>query len=193
MEGHLAYSAPNKICHFIWTAVKESLPTKENLHKRHIPLDMTCSLCDEHQETTLHALWLCDQAKAIWKSEVCFAALYKTHFRTFMDLFEAVLGKGSVFHVTWFSMTTWSLWQRRNRIREKQSSWPLHEVSMRAKNMVAEYLRSTSIHPRFKGELSQRVGNLHLKVCIKPTLMQPTLATRAWQVLESLFATVRGK
>ena len=102
---------------------------------------MTCSLCDEHQETTLHALWLCDQAKAIWKSEVCFAALYKTHFQTFMDLFEAVLGKGSVFHVAWFSMTAWSLWQRCNRIREKQSSWPLHEVSMRAKNLVLEYFK----------------------------------------------------
>ena len=48
--------APNKIHHFIWRAVKDSLPTKENLHKRHIPLDVTCSLCDEHQETNLHAL-----------------------------------------------------------------------------------------------------------------------------------------
>ena len=36
--------APNKISHFIWRAVKDSLPTKENLHKRHIPLDVTCSL-----------------------------------------------------------------------------------------------------------------------------------------------------
>ena len=148
MEGHLAYSAPNKICHFIWTAVKESLPTKENLHKRHIPLDMTYSPCDEHQETTLHALWLCDQAKAVWKSEACFAALYKTHFQTFMDLFEVVLGRGTVFHVAWFSMTAWSLWQRRNRIREKQPSWPLHEVSMRAKNLVTEYFQINKHPPK---------------------------------------------
>ena len=91
-KGIWCIRAPNKIRHFIWTVVKDSLPTKENLHKRHIPLDMICSLCDEHQETTLHALWLCDQAKEVWKSEACFAALYKTHFRTFMDLFEAVLG-----------------------------------------------------------------------------------------------------
>ena len=36
-------------------------------------------------------------------------------------------------------MIAWSLWQRRNRIREKQPSWPLHEVSMRAKNLVLVY------------------------------------------------------
>ena len=41
----------------------------------------------------------CDQAKAVWKSEVNFAVMYKTKFRTFMDLFEAILGTGSVFHV----------------------------------------------------------------------------------------------
>ena len=67
-----------------------------------------------------------------------------------MDLFEAVLGKGSVFHVTWFSMTAWSLWQRRNRIREKQSSWPLHEVSMRAKNLVLEYFKIHKHPPKIQ-------------------------------------------
>lgn len=51
---------------------------------------MTCPLCDEHQETNMHALWLCDQAKAVWKSELSFAVLYKTQFWTFRDLFEAV-------------------------------------------------------------------------------------------------------
>ena len=54
-------------------------------------------------------------------------------------------------------------------------------------------LRSTSTHPRFRGELSRLAGYLHLKACIKPTLMQPILATQAWQVLESLFVIVRGK
>ena len=55
-KGIWCIRAPNKIRHFIWRAVKDSVPTKENLHKRHIPLDVICSLCDEHQETTLHAL-----------------------------------------------------------------------------------------------------------------------------------------
>mgnify|MGYP007054568349 CR=1 FL=1 len=56
-----------------------------------------------------------------------------------MDLFEAVLDRGSVFKVAWFSTIAWSLWQRRNRIRERQQTWPLHEVSRRAKEMVLEF------------------------------------------------------
>lgn len=40
--------APNKICHFIWHVVKDSFPTKQNLKARHISLDETCALCDDH-------------------------------------------------------------------------------------------------------------------------------------------------
>ena len=94
-----------KVWKGIWR-IKDSLPTKENLHKRHILLDVTCSLCDDHQENIMHALWLCDQAKAVWKSEVSFAVMYKTQFQAFMGLFETVLGRGLVFHVACFSTIT---------------------------------------------------------------------------------------
>ena len=85
-------------------------------------------------------LWLCDHVKAVWKSCLCFAKLYQRVFRSFLDLFEAVLGLGSAFNVVVFTTTTWSLWQRRNRLREHQPTWPLHEVHKRAKEMVMEFL-----------------------------------------------------
>ena len=56
-----------------------------------------------------------------------------------MDLFEAVLERGLVFHVAWVSTMAWSLWQRRNKLREKQPTWPLHEVCKRAKELVLEF------------------------------------------------------
>ena len=31
-----------KVCHFLWRAVKDSLPTNQNLRLRHIPLDDMC-------------------------------------------------------------------------------------------------------------------------------------------------------
>ena len=119
--------------------MKDSLSTKENLKKRQIQVDVTCFLCDEFEEDTMHALWLCDQAQSVWKSEASFVYLYQKKFRTFMDLFEAVLDRGSVFKVAWFSTIAWSLWQRHNRIRERQQTWPLHEVSRRATEMVLEF------------------------------------------------------
>ncbi|KAK7823248.1 hypothetical protein CFP56_035709, partial [Quercus suber] len=126
-KGVWKIQASNKVRHFIWRAVKDSLPTKENLKKEQIQLDVTCSLCDDSEEDTMHALWLCDQARLVWKFEASFVYLYQRKFKTFMDLFEAVLDRGSVFKVAWFSTITWSLWQRRNRIRERQQTWPLHE------------------------------------------------------------------
>ena len=56
-----------------------------------------------------------------------------------MDLFEEVLDRGSVFSVAWFSTIAWSLWQRWNMIREKQQTWPFHEVSKRTKDLVLEF------------------------------------------------------
>ena len=96
---------PQKIKHFIWRAVKDSLPTKQNLVRRQIPVDETCSFCEEHQETILHVLWLCDHAKAVWKLGFSFAKLYQRVYRSFLDLFEDVLKQGSVFNVTVFTTT----------------------------------------------------------------------------------------
>lgn len=97
------------------------------------------SLCNEHQESILHALWLCDQAKAVWKSVLCFARLYQRNFRLVMDLVEAIMEQGSAFTVALFSTIAWSLWERRNRIRENQPSWPLHEIGNKAKELVLEF------------------------------------------------------
>lgn len=50
--------------------------------------------------------------------------------------------RGSQFRVALFSTIAWSLWQRRNRLREKQPSWSLHELGSQAKDYVMEYLNA---------------------------------------------------
>jgi len=94
---------PNKIRHFLWRAVKDSLPMKQNLRARHIPIDETCDLCDDHQETLLHGLWLCDHAQFVWKSDPGFAPLYQKQYREFEDLVEEVMHRGSAYRVALFS------------------------------------------------------------------------------------------
>ena len=136
--------APNKIKHFIWRAAKDALPTKQNLRARHIPIDETCDLCEDHQETLLHSLWLCDHAQFVWKSDPGFAPLFQKRYRSFRDLLEAVMLKSSQFRVALFCTTAWSLWQRRNRLREKQPSWTLHELGSRAKAYVVDFLNANS-------------------------------------------------
>ena len=138
-NGIWKIKAPQKIRHFIWRAAKDSLPSRQNLVRWQIKVDETCSLCNEHQESILHALWLSDQAKAVWKSVLCFARFYQRNFRLVMDLVEAIMEQGSAFTVALFSSIAWSLWERRNRIRENQPSWPLHEIGNKAKELVLEF------------------------------------------------------
>ena len=76
---------PNKIRHFIWRAARDSLPTKQNLRARHLPVEETCELCGDHQESLMHSIWLCEHAQAVWKSELCFVQYYRKGFRTFFD------------------------------------------------------------------------------------------------------------
>ena len=123
---------PNRICHFIWQAARDSLPIKLSLRARHLLVEDTCELCRDFQETTLHSLWLCEHTQVVQKSDINFVPYYKKGFRTFFDLLEEVLRKGSKYHVASFSTMAWCLWQRRNPLRMNESVWPLHELSDRA-------------------------------------------------------------
>ena len=62
-----------------------------------------------------------------------------------MDLLDSVFEQGSVFFVALFSTIARCLWQRRNKLREHQPTWPLQELHRRAKELVVEFFE---IHQR---------------------------------------------
>nr|XP_023928792.1 uncharacterized protein LOC112040090 [Quercus suber] len=59
-----------------------------------------------------------------------------------MDLFESVLLQHLSYDIAWFATIAWCLWQRRNRLREHQPTWPLLEVGRRARNLVDKFLEA---------------------------------------------------
>ena len=146
-KGVWKIHAPYKIRHFVWRALKDSLPIKPNLRIRNIMVDEACSLCEDGRETILHSLWYCEHAQTVWKAERSFVDLYKKQHRSFMDLFEMVNKEGSTFRTAWFATIAWSLWQRQNRIRKHQTTWPLMEIGRRAKAMVEEYFDAQKPKP----------------------------------------------
>ena len=56
---------PNKVWHFVWRAVRNSLPTKLNLHKCQVVSEGLCDMCRDCLEDSICALWYCDAVKAI--------------------------------------------------------------------------------------------------------------------------------
>ena len=77
---------PNRIRHFIWRAARDSLPTKQNLRHRHVPVEASCPTYDEHSESLIHCLWLCEHAQAVWKSNIHFVRFYRKQYRSFFFL-----------------------------------------------------------------------------------------------------------
>jgi hypothetical protein len=57
---------PGVVRTFLWRMCTNSLPHKANLFKRKVTPDALCPLCGKCPETTVHILWTCDSAKAVW-------------------------------------------------------------------------------------------------------------------------------
>ena len=102
---------PKKVCHFLWRAMKDSLPTKQNLRLQHIQIDDICEGCNDQSESLLHCLWLCDQARFVWLSDPGFLFLTQKNCRSFLEILETLFSAGSGFRCAQFAMTAWCLWE----------------------------------------------------------------------------------
>ncbi|EPS69492.1 hypothetical protein M569_05275, partial [Genlisea aurea] len=56
-----------KILYFGWKLRKSILPTKQELHRRHMSTEDSCDLCGETSDSWSHALILCPFATAVWR------------------------------------------------------------------------------------------------------------------------------
>ena len=56
-----------------------------------------------------------------------------------MELLEVLFSHGSCYHVALFATVAWCLWQFRNKFKERQLVWLLHELGERARDLVDEF------------------------------------------------------
>ena len=77
---------PAKTRLFLWRACHNSLPTRSNLHHRHILEDPRCGSCTNQPETTIHALWQCKTIQPMWQSIPWGQTLSKTSYTRYIDL-----------------------------------------------------------------------------------------------------------
>lgn len=57
---------PPKICHFLWRASLDAIPTATDLRRRGIPIDPICQICGLEGESADHALLRCTTAIHTW-------------------------------------------------------------------------------------------------------------------------------
>ena len=130
---------PQKVWHFLWKAVREALPTKFNLCKRQVVADGLCEQCRDSAKDSIHVLWFCDSVKPIWMSDQRFSFWRSKRFSEFEDLVCFLYGEISSKLVEFFAMVAWSIWERRNRVQERQKVWGIDEVCTRASKLLKEF------------------------------------------------------
>jgi hypothetical protein len=77
---------PNKIKNFMWRLAKNILPTRSNLHKKGILLDLQCPLCHDENESSHHLFLKCNLLKVY-----LFASYLGSHIPTDIDLHDWIL------------------------------------------------------------------------------------------------------
>ena len=77
---------PHKVRHFTWRACRGILPTKENLFRKGIQLDVCCEECKEDVEFVGHLLWSCSRAKEVWQCTKLKFQFDQTRVNSFHDL-----------------------------------------------------------------------------------------------------------
>ncbi|KAK6121173.1 hypothetical protein DH2020_045094 [Rehmannia glutinosa] len=107
---------PAQIIHFTWRILKNSLPTPENLIRRHLPCEPLCPLCKSPDTSAAHLFFLCPSSDKFGISRVsdnpCFISKEPSFALWIRDLIE-----DSPTSITEFALTICSgIWYSRNKL-----------------------------------------------------------------------------
>jgi ribonuclease HI len=130
---------PKKCQHFAWRASRDALPTRVNLRKRHIPIDPMCENCRTSPEDVLHAVWNCPLIQPVWEKEVWTKSIRNQPVLDYADLFSKVLEFIPQQSSEVFTIISWVLWNRRNKLRLNQKVEALDHVNTKARAYLEEY------------------------------------------------------
>ncbi|KAL5556875.1 hypothetical protein UlMin_039111 [Ulmus minor] len=106
---------PSKIRIFIWKAFYNWIPSSVNLANHGVPTQKRCLICNEADDTTLHALWGC---KALDSLKVLCDSFIHFKLPPQCDLKEFLLSANddlSVENLEFLCILLWRIWFRRNK------------------------------------------------------------------------------
>ena len=132
---------PPKVRNFLWRACSDILPTRANIVKRRLPIDPSCAICGQAEESVCHALWECPLAINVWalvkgKLQKSLAVVQDFHSLA-RQMEDKLTGK----EMEVWAMVAWSIWNARNRFYfEKKQSQP-GDILHSAMSLIQDYQR----------------------------------------------------
>uniref|UniRef100_A0A803PBV4 Reverse transcriptase domain-containing protein n=1 Tax=Cannabis sativa TaxID=3483 RepID=A0A803PBV4_CANSA len=125
-SGEFSLKIPQKVKNFLWRVCSACLPTRVQLHIKHVPLSLDCPLCGEAQETEYHLFVSCVFATACWSrvglpaTELDNANIVSWFIKQFEELDEELICR--------VAMISWAIWKAQNSCIWKDKRLSIVEV-----------------------------------------------------------------
>ncbi|KAL5165677.1 hypothetical protein HKD37_18G050765 [Glycine soja] len=113
---------PTKTAMSTWRLLRDTLPTKQNLRRRQIPIDdMLCPLCRNKEEGAEHLFFNCSKTLPLWWESMSWVNLITAMPQNHRDHFlqhgmEVADGVRSKTWKCWWIALTWTIWHHRNKV-----------------------------------------------------------------------------
>ena len=113
---------PKQNIFFAWRLIRDQLPTKLNLRRRHIEInDLLCPFCRNKEEDVAHLFFNCSKILPIWWESLssvnisgAFPQNPRQHFLHHANGLDAGIRANR--WKCWWVALTWTIWQHRNKI-----------------------------------------------------------------------------
>ena len=92
-KGIRSLHVPNKVKNIMWRACRKSMPTKTNLLRKTIIESPICDRYKQVPETTLHALWTCQELDVVWLDAELWELRRTNNFLDFKELLSWLIKK----------------------------------------------------------------------------------------------------
>ncbi|KAH9649551.1 rnase h domain-containing protein [Citrus sinensis] len=136
-----AMELPEKIKIFMWRAVKNLLPTAENLWKMRVLQDPICSRCKMKAENIIHAILECKPARQMWKLTPYYAEMNVLINQDLLSMMKELEKSKSKEELQRIIALCWAAWYSRNRSIFENVEQDPHITVAKADATVEAYAR----------------------------------------------------
>jgi len=113
---------PTKSSFFAWRLIRDRLPTKVNLRRRHVQVnDLLCPFCKNMEEDAGHLFFSCNKIAPLWWESLSWVNISgafpqdpRHHFLQHGNGLDAGIRINR--WKCWWVALTWTIWQQRNKI-----------------------------------------------------------------------------
>ncbi|MCH88735.1 RNA-directed DNA polymerase (Reverse transcriptase), partial [Trifolium medium] len=107
---------PPKVKHFMWRLGRDCLPNRQRLLSKGVECQSNCVVCQEYNENNWHTFLCCADSATCWRKIQLWNNLnmIMQQAESFKEVFVKLWSNLNQTQLVSFSMTAWSIWQKRN-------------------------------------------------------------------------------